>query len=144
MGEIHECEPVIVACGDGRPVRAGDEFVALEVVVLAGGDATVVVELVAADAVEALGLRWLTQQAWVPILRLGGDGQGGAGRVCYGRIVGGVDTVGMGAVAVANGVAVDGACMDCIGYTVGFAILKRCPGVLRMCFPGGEVGRDLD
>lgn len=71
-----------------RLLCTSNKLITLNVVVFAGGNATVVIELIAAQAVKAFELRWLTQQARVSVLWLGSDREAGAR--CFGdcRIVG--------------------------------------------------------
>lgn len=93
MSEVHECDPVQVAGANSRFLCACYELVALHVVVLAGRDAAIVVELVAAQPIEAFLLGRLTQEAGISILWLGSDGKAGTGRLGDGRIICSLDAI---------------------------------------------------
>lgn len=91
MGEIHECDPVQVARADGRVLCAKYELVALQIVEVVGGDATIVIELIAAQAIQAVLVWRSAEQAGISILRFCGDGEACAGRVGNGGVVGSLD-----------------------------------------------------
>lgn len=115
--------------GACRAKGGKDKFISLDVVVFGGGDSAVVIQMVAGEAVEAGGFRWLrrlAKEGGVAVLRFGGDGEGRSGGLSDGRMVGCRDAVcgrggarlgfGFRAVAVECGVFVS---------SVGFGIFVR-------------------